>query len=68
MIANHSISDTRFVFPSLEQFLDVLFLEEYNTRVVVLGVMALGAAAVVMSSFWELPPKGVRPTGRPEAN
>jgi|TARA_B110000196_G_scaffold50137_1_gene40805 manganese/zinc/iron transport system permease protein len=51
LIANHSISDTRFVFPSLEQFLDVLLLEEYNTRVVVLGVMALGAAAGIIGTF-----------------
>lgn len=51
MIANHSIADSRIVLPSLEQFIRVLFLEEYNTRVVVLGVMALGAAAGLIGTF-----------------
>ena len=37
--------------PSLEQLLNVLFLEEYNTRVVVLGVMALGTAAGLVGTF-----------------
>lgn len=37
--------------PSLEQLLTVLFLEEYNTRVVVLGVMALGTAAGLVGTF-----------------
>ena len=37
--------------PSIEEILDVLFLEEYNTRVVVLGVMALGTAAGLVGTF-----------------
>ena len=37
--------------PSLEQLARVLFLEDYNTRVVVLGVMALGAASGIIGTF-----------------
>jgi manganese/zinc/iron transport system permease protein len=49
--AGHSISDTHFVFPSIEQIWRVLLLEEYNTRVVILGVMALGIAAGLVGTF-----------------
>lgn len=51
MIDSHSISDSRVVLPSLEQIAQVLSLEDYNTRVVVLGVMALGAAAGLVGTF-----------------
>jgi manganese/zinc/iron transport system permease protein len=51
LIANHSISDVRITLPTLEQLGRVLLLEDYNTRVVVLGVMALGAAAGVVGTF-----------------
>lgn len=51
MIANHSISDARIFIPTWEQIEQVLFLEEYNTRVVVLGVMALGFASGLIGSF-----------------
>lgn len=51
MTVSHSISDARVTFPSLEQITQVLLLEEYNTRVVVLGVMALGAAAGIVGTF-----------------
>ena len=37
--------------PSLEQIVRVLSLEDYNTRVVVLGVMALGAASGLVGTF-----------------
>ncbi|MBT4530465.1 MAG: iron chelate uptake ABC transporter family permease subunit [Phycisphaerae bacterium] len=51
MIANHSISDVRVDFPSLDQIVKVLLLEDYNTRVVVLGVMALGVASGIIGTF-----------------
>ena len=51
MTGGHSLSDTSFTFPSLEQCIRVLTLEDYNTRVVVLGVMALGAAAGLIGTF-----------------
>lgn len=51
MIASHSISDARVVLPSFEQIVRVLTLEEYNTRVVVLGVMALGTATGLVGTF-----------------
>ncbi len=37
--------------PSIEQLFRVLTLEDYNTRVVVIGVMALGAASGVIGTF-----------------
>lgn len=51
MTSGHSLSDTSFTLPSLEQCIRVLTLEDYNTRVVVLGVMALGAAAGLIGTF-----------------
>ncbi len=51
MTGGHSIVDNRIELPSLEQLSRVLLLEDYNTRVVVLGVMALGTAAGVIGSF-----------------
>lgn len=51
MTGGHSLSDTSFTFPSLEQCIRVLTLEDYNTRVVVLGVMALGAAGGLIGTF-----------------
>ena len=51
MTGGYSLSDTSFTFPSLEQCIRVLTLEDYNTRVVVLGVMALGAAAGLIGTF-----------------
>ena len=51
MIASHSISDVSFTFPSIEKLVRVLTLEDYNTRVVVLGVMALGTAAGLIGTF-----------------
>ena len=51
MNRGHSLSDASFTLPSLEQCIRVLTLEDYNTRVVVLGVMALGAAAGLIGTF-----------------
>ena len=51
MIGTHSISDARISLPSFEQLIRVLTLEDYNTRVVVLGVMALGTAAGLVGTF-----------------
>lgn len=39
------------MFPTAEQIWGVLVLEEYNTRVVILGVMALGVAAGLVGTF-----------------
>ena len=41
----------RITLPSWEEFLHVVLLEEYNTRVVVLGVMALGLASGLIGTF-----------------
>lgn len=51
MNASHSISDATVDLPTLEELLRVLTLEDYNTRVVVLGVMALGTAAGLVGTF-----------------
>jgi manganese/zinc/iron transport system permease protein len=51
LIASHSISDARMALPSFEQIVRVLSLEDYNTRVVVLGVMALGTASGLIGTF-----------------
>jgi len=48
---NRSITDTSFELPSLEQLLRVLTLADYNTRVVVIGVMLLGLASGLIGSF-----------------
>ncbi|MDA0576834.1 MAG: metal ABC transporter permease, partial [Verrucomicrobia bacterium] len=47
----NSLTDTSVAWPSLEQWLRVLTLTDYNTRVVVLGTMLLGVAAGVIGSF-----------------
>jgi manganese/zinc/iron transport system permease protein len=51
LTGGHSLSDASLTLPSLEQCIRVLTLEDYNTRVVVLGVMALGAAAGLIGTF-----------------
>jgi manganese/zinc/iron transport system permease protein len=40
-----------FTWPSVEQIWQVLLLQDYNTRVVVIATMLLGAAAGVIGSF-----------------
>jgi manganese/zinc/iron transport system permease protein len=49
--ARHSISDAQLSFPTYEHIIRVLTLEDYNTRVVVFGVMALGTAAGLVGTF-----------------
>lgn len=46
-----SITDRSIDWPSAEQWLRVLSLRDYNTRVVVLGTMVLGIAAGVIGAF-----------------
>ncbi len=46
-----SIADRTIAWPTWEQLRGVLFLEEYNTRVVVLAVAMLGIAAGLVGSF-----------------
>jgi manganese/zinc/iron transport system permease protein len=46
-----SITDRRVEWPSGEQLRKLVLLEEYNTRMVVLGVAILGAAAGLVGSF-----------------
>ncbi len=41
----------RITLPTWDELLRVLLLEEYNTRVVVLGVMALGLASGLIGTF-----------------
>ncbi|MEE2912287.1 MAG: metal ABC transporter permease [Planctomycetota bacterium] len=51
MISGHSLSNADFFLPSVDQCIRVLTLADYNTRVVVLGVMALGASAGLIGTF-----------------
>ncbi|MDP7008009.1 MAG: iron chelate uptake ABC transporter family permease subunit [Phycisphaerales bacterium] len=51
MNIGHSIADSGFVLPTAEQVWRVLLLEDYNTRVVILGVMALGIATGLVGTF-----------------
>lgn len=46
-----SITDTRVQLPSTGDVVRVLFLRDYNTRVVVLGTTMLGLAAGVIGTF-----------------
>lgn len=49
--AHVTITDRAFGWPSWTQIRRLLFLEEYNTRVVVAGVTLLGCAAGMIGSF-----------------
>ena len=49
--SNQSLSDNRFEWPSWAQWQRVLFLRDYNTRIVVIGTTLLGAAAGIVGSF-----------------
>lgn len=46
-----SLTDTRLELPSAAQVADVLFLRDYNTRVVVVGTMLLGLGSGVIGTF-----------------
>ncbi len=46
-----AIADHGLQWPDAEQFLRVLLMRDYNTRVVVLGVSVLGLAAGVVGTF-----------------
>jgi manganese/zinc/iron transport system permease protein len=48
---NRSLTDRSVQWPSWEQWRRVIFLEDYNTRVVVFGVAVLGGAAGLVGSF-----------------
>ncbi len=49
--SQQSIADRRIGWPSAEQWRRVLFLEDYNTRVVLFGVAVLGVASGLVGSF-----------------
>ncbi len=49
--SGNSIADRRVDWPSIEQWRRVVFLEDYNTRVVLFGVAVLGIAAGLVGSF-----------------
>ncbi|MFG0262575.1 MAG: iron chelate uptake ABC transporter family permease subunit [Novipirellula sp. JB048] len=49
--ATRSITDRRLQWPSWEQWAELLLLQQYNTRVVILGVALLGCAAGMVGSF-----------------
>ncbi len=51
MLLASQIADTAVTTPTGEQLLRVLTLQDYNTRVVVLGTMLLGVAAGVIGTF-----------------
>lgn len=46
-----SITDRSVAWPTIDQWRSVFLLEDYNTRVVVLSVAALGVAAGLVGSF-----------------
>ncbi|TWU18790.1 metal ABC transporter permease [Allorhodopirellula heiligendammensis] len=46
-----SITDRSVSWPTIDQWQRVLFLQDYNTRVVLFGVAVLGAAAGLVGSF-----------------
>lgn len=46
-----SLADRRVEWPTVEQWRRVLLMEDYNTRVVVLGAALLGGAAGMVGSF-----------------
>lgn len=48
---SRSITDRSLQWPTWEQFRRVLFAEDYNTRVVLLGTTLLGCAAGMVGSF-----------------
>ena len=48
---HHALEDLRIRWPSREQFLRVLMLRDYNTRVVLGGTVMLGAAAGFVGVF-----------------
>ncbi|MEZ6059965.1 MAG: iron chelate uptake ABC transporter family permease subunit [Planctomycetaceae bacterium] len=48
---HESLSDRALAWPSVEQWRRVLLLEDYNSRVVILGTTLLGCAAGVVGSF-----------------
>lgn len=49
--AGGSITDTSVHLPTGDELLRVLFLRDYNTRIVVLGTMILGLAAGIVGVF-----------------
>ncbi|MCA9062381.1 MAG: metal ABC transporter permease [Planctomycetaceae bacterium] len=49
--ADDSLTDRSLQFPDAQQWTRVLTLQDYNTRVVVLGVMLLGAASGAVGCF-----------------
>lgn len=49
--AQKSISDRSFQWPSWQQWIFVLTLRDYNTRVVIIGTTLLGCAAGMIGSF-----------------
>jgi manganese/zinc/iron transport system permease protein len=49
--SQRSITDRSLAWPSADQWRRVLFLEDYNTRVVIVGAMLLGCAAGMVGSF-----------------
>ncbi|TWU25371.1 Manganese transport system membrane protein MntB [Novipirellula galeiformis] len=51
VVAAQSITDRRLQWPSWEQWTELLLLQQYNTRVVILGVALLGCAAGMVGSF-----------------
>lgn len=46
-----SLTDTSVAWPTLEQLVEVLTLQDYNTRLVVLSTAALGLAAGIVGTF-----------------
>jgi manganese/zinc/iron transport system permease protein len=48
---SESLTDRRINFPTWEQWQRVLLLQDYNTRVVILGTAMLGCAAGVVGCF-----------------
>lgn len=49
--ANRSLADRNFDWPSWSEFAQVISLQDYNVRIVILGTTLLGCAAGMVGSF-----------------
>lgn len=49
--AHRSLANTRVKLPTAQEFLDVLLLRQYTTRLVVLGTVLLGSSSAVVGTF-----------------
>ena len=48
---NRSITDSSFTIPTWNEFIRVMTLQDYNTKIVIIGTMLLGLAAGIIGTF-----------------